>query len=39
MGNNLSITDLILANAMFTVGMNGYSKEVLENKDMRLLQQ
>ncbi|MFZ9221354.1 MAG: NAD-dependent epimerase/dehydratase family protein [Sediminibacterium sp.] len=38
MGNNLSITDNQLANAMFTVGINGYSKEVLENKDMRLLQ-
>ena len=38
MGNNLSITDHQLANTMFTVGMNGYSKEVLENKDMRMLQ-
>jgi nucleoside-diphosphate-sugar epimerase len=38
MGNNLSITDYQLAKTMFTVGMNGYSKEVLENKDMRILQ-
>ena len=38
MGNNLSITDHQLATTMFTVGINGYSKEVLENKDMRLLQ-
>jgi uncharacterized protein YbjT (DUF2867 family) len=38
MGNNLSITDYQLAKTMFTVGINGYSKEVLENKDMRILQ-
>lgn len=37
LGNNLSITDKQLASTMFTVGMNGYKKEVLENKDMRLL--
>ena len=30
--------DYQLAKTMFTVGMNGYSKEVLENKDMRILQ-
>ncbi len=38
LGNKLSITDYQLAKTMFTVGMNGYSKEILENKDMRLLQ-
>jgi uncharacterized protein YbjT (DUF2867 family) len=38
MGNNLSITDQQLAKTIFNVGLNGYSKEILENKDMRLLQ-
>lgn len=38
MGNNLSITDIQLAKTIFYVGLNGYSKEILENKDMRLLQ-
>jgi nucleoside-diphosphate-sugar epimerase len=37
LGNNLSITDQQLAATMYEVGMNGYSKEILENKDMRLL--
>jgi uncharacterized protein YbjT (DUF2867 family) len=37
LGNNLSITDEQLANTMFTVGLNGYTTEILENKDMRLL--
>ena len=36
-GNNLSITDNQLAQTMFNVGMKGYSNEILENKDMRLL--
>lgn len=35
LGKNLSITDQQLANVMFTVGLNGYPKEILENKDMR----
>ena len=35
LGNNLSITDEQLAKVMFTVGLNGYPKEILENKDMR----
>lgn len=35
LGNNLSITDVQLAKVMFTVGLNGYPKEILENKDMR----
>ena len=34
LGNNLSITDVQLAKTMFVVGLNGYSKEILENKDM-----
>ena len=34
LGNNLSITDQKLAKTMFVVGLNGYSKEILENKDM-----
>lgn len=38
MGNNLSITDIQLAKTIFYIGLNGYSKEILENKDMRLLQ-
>lgn len=37
LGNNLSITDLELAKVMFTVGLNGHSNEILENKDMRAL--
>ena len=37
LGNNLSITDVQLAKVMFTVGLNGYPKEILENKDMRVL--
>ena len=37
LGNKMSITDLQLAKSMFAVGMKGYSKEILENKDMRLL--
>jgi len=37
LGNNLSITDVQLAKVMFTVGLNGYPKEILENKDMRAL--
>jgi nucleoside-diphosphate-sugar epimerase len=37
LGNTLSITDQQLARTMFEVGMNGYTKEILENKDMRLL--
>jgi hypothetical protein len=36
LGNNVSITDQQLAATMYAVGMNGYSKEVLENKDMRV---
>ena len=35
LGKNLSITDQQLAKVMFTVGLNGYPKEILENKDMR----
>jgi nucleoside-diphosphate-sugar epimerase len=35
LGNNLSITDEQLAKVIFTVGLNGYPKEILENKDMR----
>ena len=35
LGKNLSITDQQLANVMFTVGLNGYPKDILENKDMR----
>lgn len=35
LGKNLSITDQQLASVMFTVGLNGYPKEILENKDMR----
>jgi nucleoside-diphosphate-sugar epimerase len=38
MGKSLSITDQQLAKTIFHVGLNGYSKEILENKDMRLLQ-
>lgn len=37
LGNNLSITDIQLANTMFTIGLNGHTTEILENKDMRLL--
>lgn len=37
LGNNLSITDVQLAKVMFTVGLSGYPKEILENKDMRRL--
>lgn len=37
LGNNLSITDVQLAKVMFTVGLSGYPKEILENKDMRVL--
>ena len=37
LGNNLSITDQQLANVIFTVGMNGYDHEILENSDMRKL--
>ena len=37
LGNNFSITDQQLAFVMFTIGINGYEKEVLENKDMRQL--
>ena len=36
LGNNVSITDQQLAATMYSVGMNGHSKEVLENKDMRV---
>ena len=35
LGKNLSITDQQLANVMFTIGLNGHPKEILENKDMR----
>jgi uncharacterized protein YbjT (DUF2867 family) len=38
LGKSLSITDQQLAKTIFNVGLNGYSKEILENKDMRLLQ-
>lgn len=38
MGNNLSITDQQLAKSIFNVGLRGSSKEILENKEMRLLQ-
>lgn len=37
LGNNMSVTSEKLAAAMFEVGMNGYEKEILENKDIRLL--
>ena len=37
LGNNLSITHVQLAKVMFTVGLSGYPKEILENKDMRRL--
>lgn len=37
LGKNLSITDQQLALTMFRVGMYGYPKEILENKDMRQL--
>ena len=37
LGNNLSVTSEKLANAMFKVGMHGYPKEIIENKDIRLL--
>ena len=37
LGNNLSITDMQLATTIFLVGMNGYSKQILENRDMRIL--
>lgn len=36
LGNNLSITDKELAETMYAVGMNGHTKEILENKDMKL---
>lgn len=36
-GNTLSITDQQLGKAMFEVGMNGFNKQILENKDMRQL--
>ena len=36
LGNKMSITDQQLAESMFGVGMKGYTKEILENKDMRL---
>jgi nucleoside-diphosphate-sugar epimerase len=36
LGNNVSITDQQLAATMYAVGINGYPKENLENKDMRL---
>jgi uncharacterized protein YbjT (DUF2867 family) len=36
-GDNLSVTSEKLAAAMFEVGMHGYSKEILENKDIRSL--
>ena len=39
LGNSLSITDLQLANTMLVVGLNGYTNEILENKDMRLFTQ
>jgi uncharacterized protein YbjT (DUF2867 family) len=35
LGDNLSITDIQLATIIFQVGMKGYTKEILENKDMR----
>ena len=38
MGKSLSITDQQLAKTIFHVGLNGYSKEILENKDMRFIQ-
>jgi nucleoside-diphosphate-sugar epimerase len=34
LGKNLSITSIQLAQVMFTVGLNGNEKEILENKDM-----
>jgi hypothetical protein len=33
-GDNFSITSSDLAKAMFTVGINGAEKEILENKDI-----
>lgn len=35
LGKNLSITDQELAQTIFRVGLNGYQKEILENKEMR----
>jgi len=34
LGSSMSITDQQLAATIFTVGMNGYSKSIIENKDM-----
>ena len=34
LGKNLSITDQQLAKTIFLVGMNGYQKEILENREM-----
>jgi uncharacterized protein YbjT (DUF2867 family) len=36
-GNNLSVTSEKLAAAMLEVGIHGYSKEILENKEIRSL--
>jgi uncharacterized protein YbjT (DUF2867 family) len=35
LGKNLSVTSEKLATAMFEVGIHGYSKEIIENKDIR----
>lgn len=34
MGKKYSLTSVQLASAMFSVGMNGFSKEILENQDI-----
>jgi hypothetical protein len=36
-GDNLSVTSEELAAAIFEVGIHGYSKEILENRDIRSL--
>ena len=37
LGKNLSVTSEQLAKAMFAVGVEGYSKEIIENKEIRML--
>lgn len=37
-GNGISITSVELANAMFYTGLYGASKEILENRDIKLIQ-
>jgi hypothetical protein len=37
LGKRFSVTSTKLAAAMLHVGINGYSKEILENKDIRLV--